>query len=114
MKHGILLRLVALTALAGQLQLLPAGIACAARHVQPTASHCDDGGPTAGDAVTPVAGCHEAPACQLGVGCSSATAAVLSLGYIVALSGEQYAVPASASLAPASFDSSPAPPPPQA
>ena len=103
---------MALVAIAGQLQLLPVAMACAAEHIGPAVSHCGDPLPVGGPAVSS-GDCHGSPACQLGLGCSAAATAIPSLAYALAVTGDQSAVPASATPAPASFDTSPTPPPPQ-
>lgn len=113
MSRGLLLRTLASVAVAGQLQLLPLAIACAAQHARPAAAHCEEAPPADGPRISGT-GCHAAPACQLGMGCAAAAAAVPSLGFTVALSGDQLVLPAGAVPALVSFDSSPAPPPPQA
>ena len=106
---------MALVAIAGQLQLLPAAIACAADHARPAASHC--GGPAQpGDGLALTSG-HDtplSPLCALGIGCAASGVALLADATAGVPIADDVAVPARAALAPPSFDSSPAPPPPQA
>lgn len=109
-----MLRTVALVAIAGQLQLLPAAIMCAAGHGQAAESHC--GADSAGAAVAVTAGSDsvESPLCAWGIGCRAPAVGLLA----DAASGERIGDPLTVlpadSQQPASLDLSPAPPPPQA
>lgn len=107
-----MLRTVALVAIAGQLQLLPAAIACAAEHGRP-AGHCGEAMLETGPALS--AG-HDGPAsplCTLGMGCMATSVAVAPAAAAESPDVASFDVTARAVLVPPSFDSSPAPPPPQ-
>lgn len=111
--RGLVLRVVALAAIVGQLQLLPASIACAAQHRRP-ASHCGQTMPVSGPAVGAAHDAHASPLCSLGTGCMASSVAVTAAAGFTAPAAALFAVPARATLAPPSFASSPAPPPPNA
>ena len=114
MIRGLVLRAVALVAVAGQLQVLPAAMACAAEHRKPVAGHCGDGGARDGVAVTTNHDAPVSPLCVLGVGCRASTAGLMSPAGASGLAPGVSDVPADAPLPPASLDPSPTPPPPQA
>ncbi len=104
---------MAIVALAGQLQLLPAAIACAAEHAKPVSSHCG-GMQQAGPAVSASHDAPVAPVCAAGLGCAPFPSALAAAPALSGFAAEAFAVPVHAVVTPPSFHASPVSPPPQA
>jgi hypothetical protein len=109
----IALRLVAMVALAGQLQWLPASVLCEREHRSP-ASHCDQNTTSPPAAVVGAEQSAEAPCALLGPCAVTAPVALAAASLRPFSDGVTHGDALGADLSPYSLDRAPLPPPPLA
>ena len=117
---SVVMRTVALVLLAGQLQALPAGLACVREHRRPAGpAHCEDSGHgvlPSGVSAASITATPDAAAtlCGLLGPCAVPTPAVAQAAVVAGIAGEVRGAASTTPAVPRSIDLSPQPPPPLA